>query len=325
MSFTAALITGGGGFLGSHLAERLLNQGCFVICVDNFCTGLLKNKTYLQRLPKSEKLIFIEADVAQEWTWTKQIPEEIQKKISHVFHFASPASPPHYQRLAFETIAANTEGLKQAMAFADKNSARVVFASTSEIYGDPNVSPQPESYWGNVNTMGIRSCYDEAKRMGETLIFTHNWKFKTQHGLVRIFNTYGPRMNPNDGRVIINFLVQALKGEELTVYGDGQQTRSFCYVDDLISGVIAYAESKLTEPINLGSDKEFTVLELSQTVQNIFSSTNIKTKFFPLPQDDPRQRRPDLSKAKSLLSPWKPQVELKSGLEKMISWLKEEI
>lgn len=322
MDMTGILITGGGGFLGSHLAEFFLKQGKHVICVDDFSTGLRTNRQYLESLPEGQgRFQFIEADVSRPWAlWTDQISFD-RNKISHVFHFASPASPPHYQRLSIETMWVNTIGLQEAMLFADAHKGRVVFASTSEIYGDPETSPQMESYFGNVNTQGPRSCYDEAKRFGEALLYTHNSKYQTNHGMVRIFNTYGPRMNPNDGRVIINFLVQALRGEKLSVYGTGLQTRSFCYVDDLVNGIFRYAISNTKEAVNIGSETEFTILELVQTVQELFESKNLQVEHFELPQDDPRQRRPDLTKARSVLAPWEPQVTLKEGLQKMIAWL----
>lgn len=310
-----AIITGGGGFLGSHLAESLLKMGAQkVVVVDNFCTGQKSNFDYLRRLEAGARLETVEADVTADWTWAKSLSSQ---DISHVFHFASPASPPHYQRLAKETLWVNSLGLEKAIQVADRLHARVVFASTSEIYGDPEVHPQPESYWGHVNTVGVRSCYDEAKRFGEALIYTHNLKNKTQHGFVRIFNTYGPRMNPEDGRVIINFLIQARAGKKLTVYGNGQQTRSFCYVDDLVRGILAYAATEgLTEPVNIGNDKEFTILQLAEVVQSIFTH-KIEIVNEPLPQDDPRQRRPSLEKARRLLQ-WEPKVSLKQGLELML-------
>ncbi len=324
METQSILITGGGGFLGSHLAEHFLSKNKKVICVDNFSTGLRSNKEYLMARPSADRLLqFIEADVSLPWkSWAGSLDQ-----ISQVFHFASPASPPHYQRLSMETMWVNTLGLNEALQFADAHKARVIFSSTSEIYGDPERSPQPETYWGNVNTIGPRSCYDEAKRFGETLVYTHNQKFKTGHGMVRIFNTYGPRMNPNDGRVIINFLVQALKGEELSIYGSGKQSRSFCYVEDLISGIVKYANTNLTEPVNLGNENEFSILELAQTVQEIFNEQNtgqkkLVLKYFDLPKDDPRQRCPDLTKAKKLLSPWEPRIALKQGLLQMITWLR---
>jgi nucleoside-diphosphate-sugar epimerase len=311
------LITGGGGFLGSHLAEKHLSAGFEVVCVDNFATGLRSNKTYLTGLTgASQRLKFIEADVCKPWeSWSTGLTGDFET----VFHFASPASPPHYQRLGLETMWVNTVGLANAMEFADSHRGRVVFASTSEIYGDPLVSPQPESYWGNVNTLGPRSCYDEAKRFGESLIFTHNLKHVTRHGMVRIFNTYGPRMNPNDGRVIINFLLQAKEGRPLTIYGSGMQTRSFCFVDDLVAGIMKYAKTDLTEPVNLGNDREFTILEAAETVQKIFSENKLMLDFQELPVDDPKQRRPDLTRAKDLLAPWRPEIGLEEGLRKMLA------
>jgi nucleoside-diphosphate-sugar epimerase len=322
MAMTGLLITGGGGFLGSHLAESYLRQGHQVICVDNFCTGLKSNRQFLENLPEAKgRFQMIEADVSRPWSlWTEQIAIP-KNQISHVLHFASPASPPHYQRLSIETMWVNTIGLQEAMLFADAHKGRVIFASTSEIYGDPEISPQPESYWGHVNTLGPRSCYDEAKRFGEALMFTHNQKYGTRHGMVRIFNTYGPRMNPSDGRVIINFLVQALRGQALSIYGAGQQTRSFCYVDDLVAGIQRYAMTEAQEPVNLGNETEFSILELAQTIQEIFAGKNLQLEHFALPKDDPKQRRPDLGRAKELLAPWGPKVSLKEGLQRMIRWL----
>jgi nucleoside-diphosphate-sugar epimerase len=321
-----ALITGGGGFLGSHLAERYLRAGLPVVVVDNFCTGMRSNFEVLKQIADEVRTPFctIEANVIQDWSsWTKQIPKEILPTISHVFHFASPASPPLYQEMAFDTMWVNTLGLEQALRFADTQNARVIFASTSEVYGDPLVSPQPESFWGNVNSFGYRSCYDEAKRFGETLIFTHNWKMKTSHGLVRIFNTYGPRMNPTDGRVIINFLTQALRNEPLTMYGDGSQTRSFCFVSDLVEGITRYAERDITEPVNIGNDREFSLLELVKVIEDIFAPQRIEMIHKPLPHDDPRQRRPDTTKARALLANWQPKVQLREGLILMRDWLKK--
>ncbi len=324
MSISGVLITGGGGFLGSHLAEYFLEKKVPVVCVDNFCTGLRDNKNYLlSRYGQSSQLTFIEADINQDWkTWSQLIPAKIVNHISHIFHFASPASPFYYQKFALETMWANSTGLYKAIEFAKTNNARVIFASTSEVYGDPAISPQPESYWGNVNTVGHRSCYDEAKRFGESLIFTHNEKFKTNHGIVRIFNTYGPRMNPNDGRVIINFLVQALRGENLTILGDGRQTRSFCFVDDLISGITKYAETSITDPMNVGNDTEFSIIELAETILKLFQEKKLQIQFYPLPSDDPKLRRPDLTKIKSQFPDWSPKIDLQNGLMEMISWLR---
>jgi nucleoside-diphosphate-sugar epimerase len=327
MGLESVLITGAGGFLGSHLTERFLNRGVRVIAVDNFSTGLPSNRDYLQSLSSAQdRLFFVEADVCQPWeSWLKELPDFVTSTVTHVFHFASPASPPLYQELALETMWVNSIGTDRAMTFADSVGARVVFASTSEIYGDPEISPQPETYWGNVNTVGVRSCYDESKRFGESLIFTHNLKKKTKHGFVRIFNTYGPRMNPSDGRVVINLLVQAIQRQPLTVYGDGKQTRSFCYVDDLCAGIELYARSGMTEPVNIGNDREFTILELAQVVQKMFSDRDLKITFQPMPPDDPKKRRPDLKKAKLALSPWEPKISLEEGLTKMRTWLETEM
>jgi nucleoside-diphosphate-sugar epimerase len=324
MKLNGVLITGGGGFLGSHLAENFLKQGASVICVDNFSTGTPKNQVLLESQWDASKFQFIKADVAKPWSsWVPQIHSKLKQDITHVLHFASPASPPHYQRLSMETMWVNSVGLKEALDFADHQKSRLVFASTSEIYGDPNVSPQPESYWGNVNTLGPRSCYDEAKRFGEALLHSHNLKNHTEHGLVRIFNTYGPRMNPADGRVIINFLVQALKNEKLTIYGEGLQTRSFCFVDDLVRGIDLYAQTSLVEPVNLGNDKEFSILQLVEEIQRLFPSVTLEKEFLPMPKDDPRQRCPDLAKANKFLG-WSPECSLHDGLKKMLSWLKDE-
>lgn len=313
----SVLVTGAAGFLGSHLCENYLRLGYEVYGLDNFYTGLRSNIEELKsRYPEFQ---FIEKDVSTEWTSLPEI-----SNLQYVFHFASPASPPHYQKLALETLWVNTIGLNNAIQFADKHKARIVFASTSEVYGDPEFSPQPESYWGYVNSFGERSCYDEAKRFGEALIFSHNKMKGTRHGLVRIFNTYGPRMNPNDGRVVINFILQALQNKDLTVYGDGKQTRSFCYVDDLIKGISQYAESGITFPVNLGNDTEFTMLELAEVVLKAIPS-NSKLSFKNLPSDDPKKRRPDLTLAKKHLGGWNPEVPLKKGVELMAEWLKLQI
>jgi len=314
------LITGAGGFLGSHLAESFLSEGRQVVGIDNFCSSNKRNTERLQKL-YAKNFQFIEADVSRDWDWADSCAGSFQ----YVFHFASPASPPIYQELALETIWVNVLGLKHAIDFADQKAARCIFASTSEVYGDPQVHPQPESYRGYVNTVGPRSCYDEAKRLGETLLYSHNWKKNTSHGIVRIFNTYGPRMNPQDGRVVINFLLQGIQGKDLTVYGDGQQTRSFCYVDDLILGIRKYADSKLQNPVNIGNQKEFTILELAQIVQReIFSEKKLNITFHKLPTDDPMQRCPDISLATKDLG-WAPTIALREGLKVMTRWLKEEL
>lgn len=317
------IVTGAAGFIGSHLCELFLTAGKTVIGVDNFATGQRANAEFLKALPRaSERFTFITADVSEPWeTWLKPLPEAVKKQITHVLHFASPASPPHYQRLGLETMRVNSVGTEYAIKAADSFGAKALFASTSEVYGDPSFSPQPESYWGNVNSYGVRSCYDEAKRYGESWIFTSNKKNNTRHGVIRIFNTYGPRMNPNDGRVIINFLVQAFKNQPITMYGTGQQTRSFCYVDNLVAGIVGYLGNDLVGPVNLGNEKEFSMLELSEVVKKIFPDRKLEVKFAELPADDPKQRRPDLTRARELIPGWSPDIQLLEGLERMKSWL----
>lgn len=311
------IVTGAAGFLGSHLCETFLYHGYQVWGLDNFLTSDGGNIEFLKNL--SPHFFFRQMDICQSWN---DIEREVQGPVEFVFHFASPASPKNYQALPFETISANTEGLLKALKFAHSRSARLIFASTSEVYGDPLQNPQKESYFGNVNTYGARACYDEAKRLGEAMIYEFNRIYGHRHGLVRIFNTYGPRMNFADGRVIINFLSQAQTTRKLTIYGDGSHTRSFCYVDDLIRGVVQYAQSPIYEPLNLGNPDEITILRLAQIVQAIHPESAISLDFQPLPQDDPKQRRPDIEKAHVLLG-WSPQVDLKSGLLRMKSWLHE--
>jgi len=316
------LVTGACGFIGSHLCEHYLRKNFRVIGVDNFCTAYRMNLDFLQALPEAEKNFhFIESDVSKSWNFSKTISEDWKTSLKYVFHFASPASPPLYQKLALETMEVNTTGLKHALEFADQNNSRVIFASTSEIYGDPLMHPQKEDYWGNVNTLGPRSCYDESKRFGESLIYTWNLIHKTSHGLVRIFNTYGPGMNPTDGRVIVNFLNQAHKKEELTLYGDGNQTRSFCYISDLIEGITRYADLKnYIDVVNLGNPVEYTVNELAETVCRLFPGTKISPKKTPMPINDPVKRRPDITRAQQLMN-WHTKVSLEEGLVKMYAWL----
>lgn len=313
-----AIVTGGGGFLGSHLVAACLQNGfSHVVAVDNFCTGQKANFVDLRSRFCEEQLSLVTADVCDPWTWMNSVPESLRNAVTRVFHFASPASPPHYQRLSLETLKVNSLGLERALEVADLTGAKVIFASTSEVYGDPEVHPQPETYWGRVNSIGVRSCYDEAKRFGEALIVAHNGRRNSQHGMVRIFNTYGPNMNPEDGRVIINFLQQAQMGRPLSLYGDGLQTRSFCYVEDLIRGILSYANHPLlAEPINLGNDKEYTLLELADVVWSLFPQAPRTFQRHPLPSDDPKQRRPDLTLAKKKLQ-WEPQIDLRNGLQRM--------
>lgn len=311
----SVVITGCAGFIGSHLTEHFLDLNYVVIGIDNFATGMRSNIT------DARNFHFFEMDACMPWTEITTLVQKLGAEVEFVFHFASPASPPLYQVLNIETLHVNSIGLENALYFATENKGRCIFASTSEVYGDPEVHPQPESYWGYVNSFGERSCYDEAKRYGEALIFSFNKRYKTAHGLVRIFNTYGPRMNPHDGRVVITFIHQALKNETLTVYGDGLQTRSFCYVDDLVAGITAYAKTELTQPMNLGNPTEFTVLELAQEVRNLFPDKDLAIEHLKLPQDDPKQRRPNIDFALNHLAPWAPRIALKEGLLKTKAWL----
>lgn len=301
------LITGGAGFLGSHLSERLLKNGHFVICLDNFFTGNRENIAPFLAHPSFQ---LIEQDVCQSF----------DIKADQIYNLACPASPIHYQHDPVKTIKTNVHGAMNALELAYKNGARILQASTSEVYGDPHVHPQKEEYWGNVNPIGIRSCYDEGKRCAETLFFDFHRQFKLPIKVARIFNTYGPRMHPNDGRVVSNFIVQALKNAPITIYGTGTQTRSFCYFEDLISGLIHLMESPLeiTGPVNLGNPVEFTMLELAKEVIELTGSRS-QLVFLPLPGDDPKQRKPDISLAKELLG-WEPKTQLKEGLMTTIAY-----
>jgi len=304
------LVTGGAGFLGSHLCARLLAQGCEVICVDNFFTGKKENILQILDNPKFEVI-------------RHDITHPIYVEVDQIYNLACPASPIHYQHDPVQTTKTSVHGAINMLGLAKRVKAKIFQASTSEVYGDPLVHPQPESYWGNVNPVGFRSCYDEGKRCAETLFFDyyrqHNLKIK----VARIFNTYGPRMHPHDGRVVSNFIVQALKGNPLTVYGDGSQTRSFCYVDDLIDGFVKMMDSsdKLTGPVNLGNPDEFTILELAEKVIKLTKSTSriIRKK---LPEDDPAQRQPDIRMAKKALK-WEPTVKLKDGLKETIKYFRK--
>jgi nucleoside-diphosphate-sugar epimerase len=311
-----SIVTGACGFIGSHLSKALLDRGHRVIAVDNLSTGSQHNLNWLKK--QSGELELIQADVTKPWDFLKS------QDIDKIFHFASPASPPAYQKLGLETLWVNTLGLEKALEAADQNSARVIFASTSEVYGDPTVTPQKESYLGNVNCFGPRACYDEAKRFGEALLYTHNQRYGTPHGLIRIFNTYGPHMSPKDGRVVTNFLVQALLNEPLTIYGNGHQTRSFCYIDDLIEGILAYAFSDCKTPVNFGNPKEFTVKELAEKVKELLPESKSQIVYQEEVEDDPKIRCPDISFAQEKFG-WKPKVELEAGLKKTLSWLRTQV
>ena len=309
------LIAGGAGFVGSNLCLALLERGDTVVCVDNLSTGREKNITALREYDTFQ---LIEHDI------TTALPEEItSQKYDVIANLASPASPPRYVELAIETLMVGSLGTKNMLDLAQRDGARYVHASTSEVYGDPAMSPQPESYWGNVNSYGARSMYDESKRFSEALIWVYKNQRNLNTGIVRIFNTYGPNMDPEDGRVVSNFIVQALKGEPITLYGDGSQTRSFCYVDDQVSGLIAMIDSDQEGPINVGNPDEFTISELAQKViEQTGSKSEIIT--MPLPPDDPTQRKPDITRAKELLG-WTPAIDLNTGLKSTIAYFEGEI
>jgi UDP-glucuronate decarboxylase len=294
------LVTGGAGFIGSHLIDRLMNQGHEVLCLDNFYTGHKRNITQWLGNPAFE---LIRHDVT----------EPIRLEVDQIYHLACPASPVHYQYNPVKTIKTNVLGTMNMLGLAKRVKARFLLASTSEVYGDPEVHPQVEEYRGNVNTIGIRSCYDEGKRVAETLAFDYHRQNDVDIRVVRIFNTYGPRMLENDGRVVSNFIVQALRGQPLTIYGKGDQTRSFCYASDLVEGIMRLMNGDQIGPMNLGNPGEYTILELAQAVQQLVNP-DAPLKFEPLPQDDPRRRKPDISKAKSWLD-WEPKVVLMEGLQ----------
>jgi len=301
------LVTGGAGFIGSHLCQRLLAMGHEVICVDNFFTGTRDN---IKHLLDNDYFELMRHDVT--------FPLYIE--VDEIYNLACPASPIHYQHDPVQTTKTSVHGAINMLGLAKRTRAKIFQASTSEVYGDPQIHPQTEDYWGHVNPIGFRSCYDEGKRCAETLFFDYYRQHKLRVKVARIFNTYGPNMHPNDGRVVSNFIVQALKGEDITVYGNGDQTRSFCYVDDLVEGFVRLMDSDdaITGPINLGNPAEFTILELAQLVIEMTNS-NAKIIYKPLPQDDPRQRQPDISRAKALLG-WQPTIALRDGLVKTIEY-----
>ena len=306
------LITGGAGFLGSHLTEKLLNSGNEVLVVDNFFTGNKQNLTHLLSNPNLEVM-------------RHDVTFPLYVEVNQIYNLACPASPVHYQYDPVQTTKTSVHGAINMLGLAKRTRARILQASTSEVYGDPEVHPQPESYWGKVNPIGIRSCYDEGKRCAETLFFDYHRQHQTDIKVVRIFNTYGPRMHPNDGRVVSNFIVQALKGKDITIYGDGQQTRSFCYVDDLIDAMIKMMSSEkgFTGPVNIGNPGEFTMLQLAEMVLTL-SNSKSKIIYQPLPSDDPKQRQPNIDLAKDKLG-WQPKVELKDGLKETIAYFKKMI
>jgi UDP-glucuronate decarboxylase len=304
------LITGGAGFLGSHLCDRLVSDGHDVLCADNFFTGTKANISHLITHPNFELM-------------RHDVTFPLYVEVDQIYNLACPASPVHYQHDPVQTTKTSVHGAINMLGLAKRLNARILQASTSEVYGDPEVHPQIESYWGRVNPIGPRSCYDEGKRCAETLFFDYNRQHQLDIKVVRIFNTYGPRMHPNDGRVISNFIIQAIRGEDITIYGDGQQTRSFCYVDDLIEGFVRMMSSErgFTGPMNLGNPGEFTILELAEKVLKQVGSKS-KLVFMPLPIDDPKQRRPDISLACKVLD-WSPAVALDDGLKETIAYFKK--
>jgi UDP-glucuronate decarboxylase len=311
MSRNRILITGGAGFIGSHLCERLLREGHDVICLDNFFTGRKANVEHL-----------ITAFPARFEVMRHDVIDPFKVEVDRIYNLACPASPVHYQHNPIKTVKTSVMGAINVLGLAKRTGARVFQASTSEVYGDPAVHPQPEGYWGHVNPIGIRSCYDEGKRCAETLFMDYHRSNKVDIRIVRIFNTYGPRMQPDDGRVVTNFIMQALRGEPITLYGDGTQTRSFCYVDDLVEGFIRLMETPgLHTPVNIGNPGEFTMIELAQKVLAI---TGSKSPLIhkPLPSDDPRQRKPDISLAREKLG-WEPKVNLDAGLEKTVAYFRD--
>ena len=305
------LVTGGAGFIGSHLCERLLADGHEVICLDNFFTGRRQNVLHLLDNPNFELL-------------RHDVIEPILLEVDQIYNLACPASPVHYQFNPVKTVKTSVMGTINMLGLAKRVRARILQASTSEVYGDPQVHPQPEEYWGHVNCIGIRSCYDESKRLAETLMMDYHRQNGVDTRIARIFNTFGPRMLENDGRVVSNFIVQALRGEELTIYGTGEQTRSFCYVDDLVEALIRLMNADaLHDPVNLGNPGEFTIKELAVEIARI-CGVDAPIKYYPLPQDDPQQRQPDITRARQLLG-WEPTIPLREGLERTIAYFREQV
>jgi UDP-glucuronate decarboxylase len=309
----SALVTGGAGFLGSHLCDRLLSEDYDVICMDNFFTGQKQNIAHLISNPYFE---LVRHDVTLSYVC----------EVDEIYNLACPASPVHYQYNPVHTTKTSVHGAINMLGLAKRTHARILQASTSEVYGDPEVHPQPESYWGKVNPIGVRSCYDEGKRCAETLFFDYWREHEVDIKVVRIFNTYGPRMHPHDGRVVSNFIVQALKGEDITIYGDGSQTRSFCFMDDLIEGFrrMMQTEKGFPGPVNIGNPGEFTMLELAEKVIEL-TGTSSKLVFQDLPSDDPKQRRPDISLAQEKLNGWTPTVQLEEGLTRTIEYFRTQV
>ncbi len=305
-----SVVTGGAGFIGSWLCESLISDGHKVICIDNLITGSVKN---IEHLRKNKDFRLIKHDVS------KPLPNE---KADFVFHLASPASPVHYQKHAIETMLANSAGTYNMLKLARSSNAKFLFASTSEVYGDPKEHPQKETYWGNVNPVGVRSCYDESKRFGESLVMAIHRKYGLDARIIRIFNTYGPRMQKDDGRAVPNFIIQAISSKPITIYGDGKQTRSFCYVTDMVDGIkkVMFSYKTTGDIINLGNPNEYTILEIAEKTKEILGSRS-KIVFKPLPEDDPTRRKPDITKANNI--GWQPKIQLGEGLNSTIEWFRE--
>jgi len=307
-----AVVTGGAGFVSSHLIDQLLADGLRVVAFDNFITGSARNITHLEG---NQNFEFIEADISERY--------DVADDVDYVFHMASPASPIDYVQIPLETLKAGSYATHHALELAKDKGARFLLASTSEVYGDPEVHPQKESYWGNVNSIGVRSCYDEAKRYAEAVTMAYHCTFGLDTKIVRIFNTYGPRMRLDDGRVVPTFIRQALEGKPMTVFGDGSQTRSFCYVSDLVDGIWKLMQSKENLPVNIGNPNEMSILQFAETIAG-FTNVELSVKECPLPSDDPKIRKPDIGKAKEVLN-WEPQVSLKDGISQTIAYFKEEL
>lgn len=328
-----SLVTGGAGFVGSHLCDFLIRQGHNVVCLDNLITGKMENIAHLRRHPRFR---FIKQDIIKGLPRFLALPRFLRDitrgfprllpKANYIFHLASPASPQGYMKNSIETILTNSIGTYRLLEYCRKKGAKFLFASTSEVYGNPRVHPQVETYWGNVNSFGPRACYDESKRLGEALVYEYFHKYKVNARLVRIFNTYGPRLNENDGRVVSNLITQAMRGESLTVYGDGSQTRSFCYVEDLVRGLWLAASTPHTEGqvFNLGNPQETTILQFARLVKELCGKNTAKIVKKPLPQDDPIKRKPDITKARKILK-WEPKVPLKEGLKHTIEYYRGRI
>jgi dTDP-glucose 4,6-dehydratase len=306
------VITGGAGFIGSHLCERFLREGHEVVCVDNLITGNLAN---VEPLRGSDRFTFIRHDISH--------PLELDGPVHNILHFASPASPVDYLRHPIPTLKVGSLGTHNTLGMAKLKEARFLLASTSEVYGDPDVHPQREDYWGHVNPVGVRGCYDEAKRFAEAMTMAYHRYHAVNTGIIRIFNTYGPRMRLDDGRVVPNFMGQALRGENLTVYGEGAQTRSFCYVDDLVEGIVRLLKSGEHEPVNLGNPNEVSILNFAREILEL-SGSKSQIVFKPLPQDDPRVRKPDITRARTLLG-WEPKIERREGLRRTLEFFREKI